>query len=138
MNVNPALLLVSGLLPFLAQGVSTCQQTKPAAVAGTPSPTPVPVLDLSGYTPEDLAAYANYCDVQVKAALSRGDTSAAQAWANTRTVVQAKMKSHSGQNRYPSKPRYRATPTTTPAPTPTPEEPRRRPGYLLPPNWPIE
>jgi hypothetical protein len=43
MNVNPALLLVSGLLPFLAQGVSTCQQAKPAAVAGTPSPTPTPV-----------------------------------------------------------------------------------------------
>jgi hypothetical protein len=85
MNVNPALLLVSGLLPLLAQGVSTCQQTNPPAVTGTPSlsPTPVPVLDLSGYSPEDLAAYADYCDVQVKAALSRGDTSAARAWADT-------------------------------------------------------
>jgi len=39
-----------------------------------------------------LAAYAGYCDAQVRAALSRGDTAAARGWANTRNSVQAEMK----------------------------------------------
>jgi hypothetical protein len=148
MNVSPALLLVGGLLPLVAQVVSTCQQTQPAAVAGTPSPspTPVPVMDLSKYTPKDLAAYAGYCDTQVKAALSRGDTSAARAWANARTATQAAMARYSKPKPYGERTRFRprrnAAPAPTaeqrPPPTPMPEEPTRRPGYLLPPNWPAE
>lgn len=68
-------------------------KTKQVVLADTtsPSPTPVSVVDLSQYTPDGLAVYAGYCHAQVKAALSRGDTSAAYAWANTRTAVQAAM-----------------------------------------------
>jgi hypothetical protein len=155
--VSPALLLLGGLLPMVAQVATTCQQTNPAAVAGTPSPSPTPVLfvDLKGYTPDELAAYAGYCDAQVRAALSRGDTAAARGWANTRNSVQAEMKratpppdrNRSGRatprpDRYRSRPRHLAAPSPRadqmPVATPTPEQPTRRPGYLLPPNWPTE
>jgi hypothetical protein len=145
MNVSPALLLAGGLLPLVAQSVSTCQQTNPVAVAGTPSPspTPVPFVDLRGYTPDELAAYAGYCDAQVRAALSRGDTAAARGWANTRNSVQAEMKRATPRpDRDRPRPRHHAAPSPRahrmPAATPAPEEPRRRPGYLLPPNWPTE
>lgn len=160
MNVSSALLLVGGLLPLVAQVVSTCQQTNQAAAIGSPSPspTPVPVLDLSKYAPQQLALYAAYCDDQVKAALSRGDTAAAQAWTNTRTAVQAAIARYSqpkppgerprysqpktSVERNRSRPRPHVAPAPTavqkPPPTPTPEEPTRRPGYLLPPNWPAE
>jgi hypothetical protein len=169
MNVSPALLLLGGLLPMVAQVATTCQQTNPAAVAGTPSPspTPVPFVDLKGYTPDDLAAYAGYCDAQVRAALSRGDTAAARGWANTRNSVQAEMKRATPPpdryrsrratppldryrsrratpppDRYRSRPRHLAAPSPRadqmPVATPTPEQPTRRPGYLLPPNWPTE
>jgi hypothetical protein len=155
--VSPALLLLGGLLPMVAQVATTCQQTNPAAVAGTPSPspTPVPFVDLKGYTPDDLAAYAGYCDAQVRAALSRGDTAAARGWANTRNSVQAEMKRATPPpdryrsrratprpDRYRSRPRHLAAPSPRadqmPVATPTPEQPTRRPGYLLPPNWPTE
>ena len=145
MNVSPALLLLGGLLPMVAQVATTCQQTNPAAVAGTPSPSPTPVLfvDLKGYTPDELAAYAGYCDAQVRAALSRGDTAAARGWANTRNSVQAEMKRATPPpDRYRSRPRHLAAPSPRadqmPVATPTPEQPTRRPGYLLPPNWPTE
>src|SRR4029077_412628 len=150
MNVSPALLLLGGLLPMVAQVATTCQQTNPAAVAGTPSPSPTPVLfvDLKGYTPDDLAAYAGYCDAQVRAALSRGDTAAARGWANTRNSVQAEMKRATPPpdryrsrrptpppDRYRSRPRHLAAPSPRadqmPVATPTPEQPTRRPGYLL-------
>ncbi|HEX7194471.1 MAG TPA: hypothetical protein VF207_05840 [Chthoniobacterales bacterium] len=144
MNVSPALLLAGGLLPLVGQFVSTCQQTSPAAVAATPSasPTPVPFVDLRGYTPDDLAAYAGYCDAQVRAALSRGDTDAARGWANTRNSVQAEMKRYPRRDRDRSGPGHHAAPSPRadqkPAATPTTEKPTRRPGYLLPPNWPTE
>jgi len=142
MNVTPALLLVGGLLPLVAQVVSSCQETNPAAVAGTPipSPTPVTIEELKRYTPDDLAAYAGYCATQARLALARGDTAAAHSWDNTRSAVQAEMKRYSQRDR--PKRHHHAGPSPTPkrrpVPTPTPEEPTRRPGDLLPPNWPVE
>ena len=142
MNLSPALLFAGGLLAVVGQVVSACQQTNLATVAGTPSPspTPVPVMDLGRFTPDDLAAYAGYCDTQVKAALARGDTAAALGWAHTRNDVQAAMKRYPSQDRSRSRPRHHAAPSRPldqlPPPTPSPKEPTRRPGYLLPPNWP--
>ena len=144
MNVSPAMLLASGLLPLLAQFVSTCQQTNPAVAATpSPSPAPAPFVDLREYTPDDLAAYAGYCDAQVRAALSRGDTAAARGWANTRNSVQAEIRRTTPRpDRYRSRVRRHAPPSPRadqlPAATPAPEDPRQRPGYLLPPNWPTE
>jgi hypothetical protein len=104
------------------------------------------IVDLSKYTQEDLAFYAGYCDAQLEAALSRGDTAAALAWAKARTAAldavarYPKPKPYGEHTRF--RPRRRAAPAPTaeqrPHPTPTPEEPMRRPGYLLPPNWPAE
>lgn len=134
MNVSPAMLLASGLLSLLAQFVSTCQ---------SPSRAPPPFVDMRGYTPDDLAAYAGYCDAQVRAALSRGDTAAARGWANTRNSVQAEIRRTTPRpDRYRSRVRRHAPPSPRadqlPAATPAPEDPRQRPGYLLPPNWPTE
>jgi hypothetical protein len=123
-------------------------KTTQRTATGTPSrsPTPALIVDLSKYTQEDLAFYAGYCDAQLEAALSRGDTAAALAWAKARTAAldavarYPKPKPYGEHTRF--RPRRRAAPAPTaeqrPHPTPTPEEPMRRPGYLLPPNWPAE
>jgi hypothetical protein len=139
-------------LPFLllaAEAPSSCAPAQKSAnsqndVAVAPAQPPL-LGDLSVYSTTDLETYENYCDVQVKSALGRGDTAGAQGWARVRSAIAAEKERRTQQTKtQPTperhrrrswhgstrlrRPRYKRPPPETSQPTPE--------KYPLPPGWP--
>jgi hypothetical protein len=160
----PKLLQSLPVLFLAAESPSSCTQTAQDAantqvqISASASPTPVPPLgNLSIYSTADLETYQNYCDVQVKNSLARGDTAGAQKWAAVRSAIAAEKElrvrqpetqprtqqpparqrrgsrvlPHPHKRSYKEPQQERHHEPQREAPEPKPEK------YPLPPGWPV-